>query len=53
MDVTDLAIERKYLGQADGQYDITKPVLCVSLGDPYQSYFYKLVAGVLHEERFK
>lgn len=53
MDVTDPSIERKYLGQADGQYDIAKPVLCVSLGDPYQGYFYKLVAGVLHAERFK
>jgi hypothetical protein len=53
MDVTDPAIERKYLGQADGQYDIVKPVLCISLGDPYQGYFYKLVAGVLYAERFK
>ena len=53
MDVTDPAIERQYLGQADGQYDMAKPVLCVSLGDPYQGYFYKLVAGVLPAERFK
>ena len=53
MDVTDPAIERKYLGQSDGQYDIAKPVLCVSLGDSYQGYFYKLIAGVLHAERFK
>ena len=35
MDVTDPTIERKYLGQADGQYDIANPVLCVSLGDSY------------------
>lgn len=53
MDVTDPAIERMYLSQADGQYDIAKPVLCVSLGDPYQGYFYKLVATVLYAERFK
>lgn len=53
MDVTDPAIERNYLAQADGQYEVTKPVLCVSLGDPYQDYFYKLVAGVLYAERFK
>lgn len=51
MDVTDPIIERKYLGQADGQYDIPKPVLCVSLGDSYQGYFYKLVAGIMHAER--
>ena len=51
MDVTDPTIERKYLGQADGYYDIVKPVLCVSLGDSYQGYFYKLVAGIMHAER--
>lgn len=53
MDVTDPAIERRYLSGADGRYEISKPVLCVSLGEPYQGYFYKLVAGVLHEERFR
>lgn len=51
MDVTDPTIERKYLGRADGHYDIAKPVLCVSLGDSYQGYFYKLVAGILYAER--
>lgn len=53
MDITDPAIEQKYLGQIDGQYDIVKPVLCVSLGDSYQGYYYKLVAGVLFAEQFK
>ncbi len=51
MDVTDPAIEREYLGQVDGQYDIAKPVLCVSLGDWYKGYYYKLVAAILHAER--
>jgi hypothetical protein len=51
MDITDPIIERKYLGQADGHYDIVEPVLCVSLGDLYQGYFYKLVAGIMHTER--
>ncbi|MGH8643616.1 MAG: dual OB domain-containing protein [Gammaproteobacteria bacterium] len=45
-------VERKYLNQADGQYDILHPVLCISLGDPYQGYFYKLIAAVLYSERF-
>lgn len=53
MDVTDPAIEQMYLSQADGQYDISKPVLCISLGDAYQGYFYKLVAAVLYAERFE
>jgi len=52
MDVTDPIIERIYLNQADGQYDIRHPVLCISLGDPYQGYYYKLIAAVLHRERF-
>ena len=57
-DVTDPVIERIYLAQADGHYEIMQPVLCVSLGDPYQalgatqSYFYKLIAAVLYRERF-
>ena len=52
-DVTDPIVERNYLNQADGQYDILRPVLCISLGDPYQDYFYKLIAAVLYEERFR
>lgn len=53
MDVTDPLIERSYLRQTDGQYNIPHPILCISLGDPYQGYFYKLIAGVLYPERFK
>lgn len=49
MDITDPAIESQYLCKADGQYTITDPVLCISLGDPYQGYFYKLIAAVLSE----
>ena len=53
LDVTDPFVEREYLCKADGQYVINKPVLCVSLGDPYEGYFYKLLAAVLYPERFK
>lgn len=53
MDVTDPVIERNYLAKTDGQYDVQNPVLCVSLGDPYQGYFYKLVAAVLYPDRFR
>lgn len=52
MDVTDPVVERNFLARDDGQYDISSPVLCVSLGDPYQGYFYKLIAAVLFSERF-
>jgi len=53
LDVTDPVVEREYLCKADGQYVINRPVLCVSLGDPYEGYFYKLLAAVLYLERFK
>lgn len=52
MDVTDPVVERYCLSQADDQYEILCPVLCISLGDPYQGYFYKLIAAVLYPERF-
>lgn len=53
MDVTDPLIEQSYLRQTDGQYNIPHPILCISLGDLYQGYFYKLIAAVLYPERFK
>jgi hypothetical protein len=52
MDVTDPVVERNYLTQADNQYDILRPVLCISLGDSYQGYFYKLIAAILYPQRF-
>lgn len=52
MDVTDPVIENHYLKQSDGQYDIAHPALCISLGDPFQGYYYKLIAGILYPERF-
>jgi hypothetical protein len=53
MDVTDLVIERHYLAKRDGEYVVNNPVLCISLGDEYQGYYYKLVAAIMFEERFK
>ena len=50
--VTDPVIEIKYLSGEDGQYEIPQAVLCVSLGDPFQGYYYKLIASVLYGERF-
>lgn len=52
IDITDPFIENHYLRQPDGQYDIANPVLCLSLGDPFQGYYYKLIAAVLYPERF-
>jgi hypothetical protein len=52
LSVTDPAIEASYLARDNGTYTIRRPALCVSLGDPYQGYFYKLIAAVLHAGRF-
>jgi len=52
MDVTDPVIERNYLAKSDNDYVINDPVLCISLGDEYQGYYYKLVAAIMFEERF-
>jgi hypothetical protein len=53
MDVTDPEIEQIYLVKADGQYDVQNPVLCLSLRDPYQGYFYKLVVAVFYPDRLR
>ncbi len=50
--VTDPVIEIEYLPGQDGQYEIPQAVLCVSLGDPFQGHYYKLIASVLYQERF-
>lgn len=53
MSITDPVLERHYLNGNDGQFTIEKAVLCVSLGDPFQGFFYKLIAAVLYEQRFR
>lgn len=53
MAITDPVIERHYLNANDGQYTIRNAAICVSLGDSFQGFFYKLIAAVLYEERFR
>ena len=52
MSITDPVVESQYLATKDGCYAISNPVLCVSLGDAYQGFYYKLIAAVLFEGRF-
>ncbi len=49
--VTDPKIESIYLKKEDGRYsiDASKVYMCVSIGEPYNDYCYKLVASILHE----
>jgi hypothetical protein len=51
--VTDPAVTRAYLAQDDGSYTLSGDVyVCVSLGEPYQGFIYKLVAAVITPKRF-
>lgn len=46
--VTDTAIEEKYKGKAVGEYPFDKRVLLtISLGNLFEDYYYKLVAGIV------
>lgn len=45
--VTDPLIESKYLNQANGTYKINEAILCISLGELYENYAYKLVATII------
>lgn len=45
--ITDPVIEREYLKKADGEYDAGAATLCISLGESFQGYAYKLIAGVI------
>jgi hypothetical protein len=47
--VTDPVAESLFLAQEDGEYPISRPnvYLCVSLGEPYHDFTYKLVAAII------
>lgn len=45
--ITDPIIEKRLLEQRDGSYPVKDALLCVSLGELFHGYAYKLVAAVL------
>ncbi len=51
--ITDPCIENPYLSKCSGEYPLdTNPLyLTISLGEPYNAYRYKLIAGVIGEVR--
>jgi len=49
--VTDPIAEDRSLAGADGEFDIGYAILCISLGEPYKGYAYKLIAGVFLERQ--
>lgn len=44
--VTDPVIEREYKSRGDGRYEVQSVYLCISLGELFNGYAYKLVAGL-------
>ena len=49
--ITDPDIERAYLKREDGNYELGECYLTISLGEPYESYCYKLIAAVMEKPR--
>lgn len=47
LSVTDPQAESKYLGMGIGTYDVGEALLCISLGEPWDGYAYKLVATLI------
>ena len=45
--VTDPVVEKAYLACEDGIYPVDDAILCVSLGEVYKGYAYKLVAALI------
>jgi hypothetical protein len=46
---TDPQVERDFLRRGEGRYPYQgQTVACVSIGEPFQGYRYKLVASIIH-----
>ena len=45
--ITDPTIERKYLAQPDGRYELGECCLTISIGEPFEGACYKLIAAVI------
>lgn len=45
--VTDPRVERAYLAKPDGEYDVGAHYLTVSLGEPFNDAYYKLIAAIM------
>ncbi len=50
LSVTDPIVKREFLGRPNGEYTIDNPkYLCISLGEEFQGYRYKLIATVFYK----
>jgi hypothetical protein len=51
LSLTDVLMRQTYLAKPDGLYPVADAVLCVSLGEPFRGYVYKLAAALITPER--
>ena len=51
--LTDALMERTYLQGKDGVHAVKQALLCVSLGEVFKGYAYKLAAALITEDRIK
>lgn len=49
--ITDPVVERRYLAEANGRFELDGSVLCISLGEAFGGNAYKLVAAVITRPR--
>lgn len=51
LSVTDPPVERRYLAGDDGVFPVAEAVICVSLGEVFHGFAYKLAASVILPDR--
>lgn len=47
LQVTDPLAEAKYLAAEDGNYELSKAILCISLGEAFEGHTFKLAAAII------